>query len=62
MPGHEEFSPAREPLIGEGRGPGEGWAWACGLWAPTEKGHGAGRRHALFDVLPVSQLGVALLP
>lgn len=29
---------------------------------PTEQGHGAGRRHALLDVLPVGQLGVALLP
>lgn len=29
---------------------------------PTEEGHGAGCCHALLDVLPVGQLGVALLP
>ena len=34
----------------------------CDLWGPTEKGHGAGCCHALLDVLPVGQLGVALLP
>lgn len=43
-------------------GPGEGRAWVCDLWGPTKKGHGAGCCHALLDVLPVGQLGVALLP
>ena len=28
----------------------------------TEQGHGAGCGHTLLDVLPVSQLGVALFP
>ena len=35
---------------------------ASGGRGPTEKGHGAGCCHALLDVPPVGQLGVALLP
>lgn len=50
-------SPAVWPLMA-------GWVGRSELKGrgPTEQGHGAGRRHALRDVPPVGQLGVALLP
>lgn len=52
-----------------GGGPRCAWPVTAGLAGrselsgrgPTKQGHGAGCRHTLLDVLPVGQLGVALL-
>lgn len=62
-------SPAALTEAGKGA-PGCVWPLMRGLEGrselsgrgPTKQGHGAGRCHTLLDVLPVSQLGVALLP
>lgn len=65
MPGLREFSSAQRhsPSGQEGaQVRGGPRCVASGGRGPTEKGHGAGCCHALLDVPPVGQLGVALLP